>query len=85
MINDLIRDLGLSKELLELLASRLYKKNMLQKETNVTFYREREKGLLLSFEPDNNFVYCCDVTGLLVAMGVPQYDANEWRLFIVRR
>lgn len=37
-LNGLIRDLGLSKELSELF--------MLQKETNVTFYRNKEKGLL---------------------------------------
>ena len=81
-LNCLIRDLGLSKELSELLASRLKEKNMLQKETNVTFYRNREKGLLAFFEPDNDFVYCCDVPGLLVAMGFPLHDLNEWRLFI---
>ena len=81
-LNDLIRDLGLPKELSELLASRLKEKNMLQKETNVTFYRNRGKGLLAFFETGNDFVYCCDVAGLLVAMGVPQYDTNEWRLFI---
>ena len=37
-LNGLIRDLDLSKELSELF--------MLQKETNVTFYRNKEKGLL---------------------------------------
>ena len=76
-LNDLIRDL-----LSERLASRLKEKNMLQKETNVTFYRNREKGLLTFFETDNDFAYCCNVAGLLVAMGVPQYDTNEWRLLI---
>ena len=81
-LNDLIRDLSLSKEFSELLASRIKEKNMLQKETNVTFYRNREKGPSAFFETDNDFVYCCDVAGLLVAMGVSQYDPNEWRLFI---
>ena len=71
-----------SKELSELLASRLKEKNMLQKETNGTFYRNREKGSLAFLESDNDFVYCCDVAGLLVAMGFLQYDLNEWRLFI---
>ena len=40
-LNDLIRDLSLSKDLSELLLSRLKEKNMLQKEKNVTFYRNR--------------------------------------------
>ena len=55
---------------------------MLQKETNVTFYRSREKGLLTFFETDNDLVYCCNMAELLVVMDVPQYDPNEWRLFI---
>ena len=56
---------------------------MLQKETNAIFYRNKEKGYLALFETDNDFVYCCDMAGLLVvAMGVPQYDLNEWRLII---
>ena len=80
--NDLIRDLGLSKESTELSASRLKEKNMLHKETNVMFYWNREKGLLAFFETDNDFVYCCDAVGLFAAMGVPQYDPNEWQLFI---
>ena len=81
-LNDLARDLGLSKELSELLVSRLKEKNILQKETNVTFYRNREKDLLAFFKTDKDFVSCCDVARLLKAMGVPQYDPNEWRLFI---
>ena len=55
---------------------------MLQKETNVTFYRRREKGLLTFFETDNDHVYCCNMAELLAVMDVPQYDPNEWRLFI---
>ena len=55
---------------------------MLQKETNVTFYRNREKDLLDFFKTEKDFVYCCDVAGLLSAMGAPQYDPSEWRLFI---
>ncbi len=42
-LNDLVSNLSLSKELSELLASRLNKKNLLQQSTKVTFYRRREK------------------------------------------
>ena len=55
---------------------------MLRKETNVTFYQNREKRLLKFFDTGNDFVYCCDVAELLEVMSVPQYDPNEWRLFI---
>ena len=44
-LNDLVRDLGLSKELSELLASRLNSKNLPQDGTKVTFYRHRENKL----------------------------------------
>ena len=28
------------------------------------------------------FVYCNDIDGLLVAMGLPAYHPSDWRLFI---
>jgi len=40
-LNDLARDLNLSKESSELLASRLKEKNLLQPGTLITFYRKR--------------------------------------------
>ena len=40
-LNDLVRDLSLSKESSELLASRLKEKNMLEPGTQITFYRKR--------------------------------------------
>ena len=81
-MNDLVRDLGLSKELSELLASRLNDKNLLQDGTKVRFYRHRENELLKYFATEKDFVYCNDVSGLLNAMGVTSYDPKEWRLFL---
>ena len=76
-LNDLVRDLSLSKEASELLASRLNEKNLLQHGTKVTFYRSREKDLLQYFRVDSDLVYCHDVSGLLYAVGVTLYDPNE--------
>ena len=81
-MNDLVRDLGLSKELSELLASRLNDKNLLQDGTMVTFYRHRENELLKHFATEKDFVYCNDVSVLLNAMGVTSYDPKEKRLFL---
>ena len=81
-LNDLVTDLGLSKELSELLASRLNDKNLLQDGTKVTFYRHRENDLLKYFATEKDFVYCNDVSGLLNAMGVTSYDPKEWWLFL---
>ena len=81
-LNDLIRDLNLSKESSELLASRLKEKNLLDSETKVTFYRNREKNMIPFFSENNKLVFCSDVEGLLKEMGLPGYAPNEWRLFI---
>lgn len=81
-LNDLIRDLDLSKERAELLASRLKEKNCLSSDVRVSTYRTREVKLLQFFSSDENFVYCCNVSGLLTFMGLTIYQPNEWRLFI---
>ena len=48
-LSNLIRDLNLSKDALEILASRLRDKNSLSAGTKVTLYRTREKELLPYF------------------------------------
>lgn len=81
-LNDLIRDLNLSKESSELLASRLKEKNLLESGTKITFYRNREKNLLPFFSENNKLVFCSDIEGLLKEIGLPGYVKSEWRLFI---
>lgn len=81
-LNDLVRDLNLSKEASELLSSRLNDKNLLEVGTKITFYRTREKKLLPFFSEENNLVFCNDVKGLLLAIGLPVYRPEDWRLFI---
>ena len=81
-LNDLIRDLNLSKESSELLASRLNEKNVLASGTKITFYRNRQKNLLPFFSENNQLVFCNDVEGLLKEMGLSGYVPNEWHLFI---
>ncbi len=81
-LNDLIRDLDLSKERAELLASRLKEKNCVTSDVKVTLYRRREQDLLQFFSSDENLVYCSNVNGLLTFMGLEVYQASDWRLFI---
>lgn len=81
-LSDLVRDLALSKEASELLASRLNDKNLLEQGAKITFYRTREKELLPFFNQEDNLTFCLNVKGLFQKMGLPHYDANEWRLFI---
>ncbi|PZC80047.1 hypothetical protein B5X24_HaOG215516 [Helicoverpa armigera] len=34
------------------------------------------------FSEEDNFVFCNDIPGLLRSMGLPEYEAKDWRLFI---
>ena len=81
-LNDLIRDLKLSKYSSELLASRLNEKNLLTENTFVSFYRQRHAEFLPLFEEEGDFSYCKDVEQLLYKLGVEDYNPESWRLFI---
>ena len=81
-LSDLIRDLNLSKELSELLAFRLNDRNLLQQGTKITFYRTRDDEFLRFFEQLIDFVFCIDISGLLLKFGVNEYKPEEWKLFI---
>ena len=81
-LNDLMRDLNLPKQSAEVLAFRLQEKHLLKAGTNVSFYRNREENLRKYFQSDGQLVYCTDVEGLLLAMGLSAYRSNDWRIFI---
>ena len=81
-LNDLVRDLGLSKESSEILASRLGEHGILDLETKITFYRDRDDFLFCFFTMVDDFVYCNNIQGLLSEIGLPEYNPDEWRLFI---
>lgn len=76
-LNDLIRDLNLSKKSAELLASRLKEKQCLQPEVNITSYRTREETILPYITEENSLVYCNDVSGLLHLMGLSRYRPED--------
>ena len=81
-LNDLVRDLSLSKKASEVLASRLRDHNILESATKITFYRDREEMLVKFFSQEHNFVYCNNIEGLISSMGLLEYKPEEWRLFI---
>ena len=81
-LNDLVRDLNLSKESAELLSSHLSEKNLLAEDVRKTSFRHRHKELIMFFTLKNNLVYCNNVCGLLSAFEWPRYEPSDWRLFI---
>lgn len=81
-LSDLIRDLNLSKQASELLASRLKEKNLLESDVTITAYRTRENKILQFFSENEELVYCNNIAKLLLDMGLREYKSTDWRLFI---
>ena len=80
-LNDLVRELVLTKNKSELLASRLKQWNLLQKGVKGTFYRTRHAQLEKYFAAENGVCYRSDIPGLFEQFGF-EHDPAEWRLFI---
>ena len=77
-LNDLMRDLNLSKESCEILASRLGEHGILDSETKITFFQNRDNLLLQFFTTEDDFVYCNNIPGLLAKMGLSNYNSDEY-------
>lgn len=75
------RDLGLSKDKSELLASRLKEKDCLASGTRITHYRSRERPFRKFFSKMHNLVYCNNIEGLVKEYKI-EYEASNWRLFM---
>ena len=55
---------------------------VLDSETKITFYRDRDDLLICFFTVEDDFVYCNNIQGLLSEIDFPEYNSDEWRLFI---
>ena len=64
-LNDLVRNLGLSKKSFDILASRLGEHDMLNSRTKITLHRDRDDLLIRFFTMEDDFVYCNNIQGLL--------------------
>jgi hypothetical protein len=81
-LNDLIRELQLTKEKSELLGLRLREKNMLASGVKFSWYRNREKEFRKYYAQEDQLVFCTDISNLLHQLGEREYDPISWRLFI---
>ena len=80
-LNDLARDLNLSKNQAELLGSRLQQWNLLAADTKITSFRSRQTTLAAFFEMKETLCYCSNIDKLLQELGIVHHP-EEWRLFI---
>ncbi|GBM21347.1 hypothetical protein AVEN_149916-1 [Araneus ventricosus] len=80
-LNDIVRDLGLSKHGAELLGSRLKNKILLTPGTSFSWYRYQEKGFTQFFSKEGNLVFRNDIQGIMKCFDI-EYDPSEWHLFI---
>ena len=75
-LNDLTRNLCLSKESAHLLGSRLKESNILASNTKCSYYRNRDEYLRKYFSIDHKFVYCNDIKGLIMTIGISYNSRN---------
>ena len=79
-----VRRLGLSKQDAFLAGSILREFGVLAKETITSVYKTRDAAYVPFFKrgEDNDFVFCCDIPGLLMKMGIYTQVENDRWLFI---
>lgn len=80
-LNDLVRDLTLTKQQAEVLASRLQQWNLMADDARVSAYRKRSVQLQEHFSIDKDLCFCHDIKGLCDDLGF-EYVPSQWRLFI---
>ena len=80
-LNNLIRDLGLTKSNAELLTSRLKQWNLLDDSVQITAQRKRHQSFSSFFTMQNAICFCNNVIGLFYSIKTPCIP-SEWRLFI---
>ena len=80
-LNDLVRDLYLSKEKVEILWSRLQQWNLLEPGTTISSFCSRNQNLAGYYASAENICYCKDISGLMSELGC-EHNPADWRLFI---
>ena len=80
-INDLIREMALTKSNAELLISRLKQWDLLDEGVRITSRRKRHRGFSTFFSFREGLCYCYDIRGLFETIGIP-CNTSDWRLFI---
>ncbi|GFG37027.1 hypothetical protein Cfor_05729 [Coptotermes formosanus] len=80
-LNDLVQDLKLSKNQAELLGSMLKGWNLLQNDTKMCFFRNRQDVFQDLYSEENDLVYCNNICTVMDVLG-HEHKTTDWRLFI---
>ncbi len=80
-LNDIVRDLKLSKKQAELLGSRLNGWNVLREDTKVCLYRGRHDEFKDFFSQEDSEEFLNDVCSVMEVLG-HEFIPDPWRLFI---
>ena len=75
-LNDLVRDLYLSKENAKVLGSRLQQWNLLEPGTTISSFRIRNQSLSRYYASAENISYCKDIEGLMTELGCEHNPAH---------
>ena len=80
-MDDLIRDMGLTKENAQLLTSRLKQWNLLDPTCKASKYRKRHLGFARFFtvSQPHSLCYCSDIFGVFDEIGI-DYNPADWSL-----
>ena len=73
----MVRDLDLSKQAAEVLASTLNEKHVLHSSAKVSFYRKRDELFLPYCKEEKQLVCRVSVSGLLGELGIPSSDGIQ--------
>ena len=80
-LNDLIRDLGLTKSNAELLTSRVKQWTLCDDSVQITKRRKRHQSFSSFFTMQNASCFCNKINGLFYSIGIPCIP-SKWRRFI---
>ena len=74
--------LRIVQKTIRIVSFKIKRQKLAENECNVNILSQERESLLKFFENQCNFVYCCDISRLVIALGATCYDPTEWRLFI---
>ena len=80
-LNDIVRDLYLSKEKAEILRSRLQQWNLLEPGTAILLFRSSYQNLAGYYASAENICCCKDIVGLKSELGC-EHNPADWKSFI---